>query len=328
MSSRPEIDSGIARNSGDVLFESPEQLDPTNPGVPGQRNLYEFRNGAVHYVTTFDPGSETERFNISTDGAHVALLTDSRLTAYDNTSTGDVLCDVHFNLTAGNLDTPCDEMYSYDADTGDLRCVSCNPTGAPPMGDVTASASGPFMSDDGRTFFNTLDALVPADTNGLIDVYEFADGRPQLISSGTSNQDLFGGFINVVVLGYVFPPEHVGLEAVSVDGVDVYFSTFDTLVPQDRNGEFVKMYDARTNGGLSFTPPDLPCPAADECHGANSEPPAEPGLGSGAALGIEPAPVKKAHKGRPAKRKRHRRSHHRKHRDKRHHSLMERKGRG
>jgi hypothetical protein len=320
MSRRPEVDSGIARKSGDVLFESPEQLDPTNPGVPGQRNLYEYRNGDVHYVATFDPGSGTERFDISTDGSHVAFLTDSRLTAYDNTSTGEVLCDVTFNLTAGTLNTPCDEMYSYDAETGDLRCVSCNPTGEPPMGDVTASASGPFISDDGRTFFNTPDALVPEDTNGLIDVYEFADGRPQLISSGTSNQDLFGGFINAVVLGYVFPPEHVGLEAVSADGVDVYFSTFDTLVPQDRNGEFVKMYDARTNGGIPFTPPDLPCPAADECHGANSEPPQEPGLGSAAALNTETVSRKKSSKGHRARRKQHRGRHHKKQRNKRHHS--------
>ena len=41
------------------------------------------------------------------------------------------------------------------------------------------------MADDGRTFFATKDSLVPRDNNGAItDVYEYAGGRPQLISSG------------------------------------------------------------------------------------------------------------------------------------------------
>ena len=41
---------------------------------------------------------------------------------------------------------------------------------------------------------------------------------------------------------------------VSPNGVDVYFATFDTLVPQDLNGAFLKFYDARTGGGFEFTP--------------------------------------------------------------------------
>ena len=306
---RPDIDTDIARTNGAILFESPEQLDPNNPGVPGQRNLYEFRNGHVQYVTTFDPGGDTSRFNISPDGNHVAFLTDSRLTAYDNTSSGEVKCGAVFNLTKGSLDTPCREMYSYDAQTEELRCVSCNPSGAPPAGDVTASVSGPFMSDDGRVFFNTPDALVPGDTNGLVDVYEFVNGRPQLISTGTSNQDTFGGYIDVIVLGFVFAPEHVGLESVSADGQDVYFSTFDTLAPQDRNGEFVKMYDARTNGGIPSTPPALPCPAADECHGEGSSAPAEPQIGTGAPLNAGDGSTVGG-KPKSGKQRRHKRQHH------------------
>jgi hypothetical protein len=310
VSERPDIDTSIASETGAILFESPEQLDPNNPGVPGQRNLYEVRNGHIQYITTFDPGSDTERFNISADGNHVAFLSNSRLTAYDNTSTGQVKCGSVFNLTQGTLGTPCREMYSYDAQTEELRCVSCNPSGAPPAGDVTASASGPFMSDDGRVFFNTPDALVSGDTNGLIDVYEFVNGRPQLISTGTGNQDTFGGYIDVIVLGFVFAPEHVGLESVSAGGQDVYFSTFDTLVSQDRNGDFVKMYDARTNGGIPSTPPSLPCPAADECHGEGSSAPADPQIGTGAPLDsrVGSATGRKHGSG---KQRRHKRKHHR-----------------
>ena len=65
----------------------------------------------------------------------------------------------------------------------------------------------------------------------------------------------------------LYPSTHTGLEGISADGTDIYFSTFDTLVPQDGNGSFVKFYDARTGGGFPFTPPALPCSAADECHG-------------------------------------------------------------
>ena len=36
--------------------------------------------------------------------------------------------------------------------------------------------------------------------------------------------------------------------------MDIYFSTYDTLAPrEDHNGQFLKFYDARTNGG--FAPP-------------------------------------------------------------------------
>ncbi len=103
-----------------------------------------------------------------------------------------------------------------------------------------------------------------------IDVYEYTEGRPQLISSGTASTDTWGGGL------LIYPSMTVGLEGVSADGVDVYFSTFDTLVPQDHNGEFIKFYDARTGGGFPFQAPAPPCKAADECHGVGSVGPASP----------------------------------------------------
>ena len=58
-----------------------------------------------------------------------------------------------------------------------------------------------------------------------------------------------------------------------------------TLVDEDHNGQFVKFYDARTNGGFAQPPVDAPCAAADECHGADSSPPTPPTITSGADLG-------------------------------------------
>ncbi len=177
-------DNSIASENGDIYFFSPEQLDGTR-GIPNQENLYDYRNGAVQYVATFTTGpfcyhtpvpnltdngcSDTPvvRMQVSPDDSHMAFVTASPITQYDN---------------AGHL-----EMYTYEPSTRRIVCVSCNPSGAPPTSDVEASKDGLFMTDDGRTFFSTEDALVHADTNHGEDVYEYVDGRPQLITPGTGS---------------------------------------------------------------------------------------------------------------------------------------------
>jgi hypothetical protein len=133
------------------------------------------------------------------------------------------------------------------------------------------------MANDGRTFFYTPEALVPQDTDELSDVYEYVDGRPQLITTGTGSEAT-----------QVTPNQkrQSGLIGVSADGINVYFTTYETLVPQDRNGQFLKFYDARTDGGFLYSPPPPPCDAADECHGAGSSPPAAPTISSRGDLGI------------------------------------------
>ena len=67
------------------------------------------------------------------------------------------------------------------------------------------------------------------------------NGRAQLITPGTGETRQENGI-------YVF--NQPGLVGVSADGTDVYFSTVDTLVPQDHNGLFLKFYDARAGGGF------------------------------------------------------------------------------
>lgn len=242
-------------DSGDIYFYSPESL--TGEKVNNQRNLYVYRGGQVHYVATLAPDSPVTRIQVSPDGAHAGLLTASSLTSYD---------------TAGHQ-----EMYSYEPGSGDLICVSCRPDGDPPATDVAASGNGRFMSDDGRLFFSTGDPLVPQDTDGLRDVYEYVDGGPHLISSGTSIQDTWPS--------QLFPSSVAGLEAVSRNGVDVFFSTFDTLVPQDHNGQFLKFYDARTGGGFPVGATPAPCAAADECHGVGGTAPAGSAMKTEALLG-------------------------------------------
>ena len=120
------------------------------------------------------------------------------------------------------------EMYRYDpAERNGSSASPACPTGRRRPPTSRASHDGLFMADDGRAFFSTNDALVPQDTNALIDVYEYVDGRPQLITTGTAAPTTRSGSRT---------QPSAGLVGVSGDGTDVYFSTFDTLVPQDHNG--------------------------------------------------------------------------------------------
>jgi hypothetical protein len=285
--SAPSIDDFIAKDSADVFFYSPELLDADRPGIPNQRNLYQYHDGEVELVATLEPGTQISRIQISPDGRFAGLLTAASLTGYD----------AHGKR----------EMYTWDADSETIRCASCRPDGLPPKANVVASQSGPFMSDDGRVFFATREAIVPRDVDGeIMDVYEFIDGRPQLISSGTGSRDSTEGS-ELLNLLEIPKAGKTGLEAVSADGNDVYFSTYDTLVPQDENGPFIKFYDARTGGGFESEPEFAGCEAADECHNPGSTPPAPPVIGTGLDLGstgnVQPAARKKKKKKRAHRRK-------------------------
>ena len=48
-------DTAIAAENGDIYFYSPEQLDGTR-GVPGQQNLYDYRDGSVQLRHHLHPG--------------------------------------------------------------------------------------------------------------------------------------------------------------------------------------------------------------------------------------------------------------------------------
>jgi hypothetical protein len=120
-------------------------------------------------------------------------------------------------------------------------------------------------------------------------------------------------------------PQHTGLEAVSRTGADVFFSTYETLVSEDHNGEFVKFYDARTGGGFANDPEPAPCTAADECHGEGSSAPSAAVATTGTDLG--PGGNVVSHP--TARHKKHRKRHHRRrHRGKQHHRKQSHRGKG
>ena len=123
------------------------------------------------------------------------------------------------------------------------------------------SPTASTWSKTGRVFFSSTEPLVLRDTNGKKDVYEWKAGQQQLVSTGISDFDS-------------------GLLSATADGVNVYFFTRATLAPQDTNGNLIKIYDARKNGGfLSFGPPPL-CAASDECHGPGTQAAPQPQIGT------------------------------------------------
>lgn len=110
------------------------------------------------------------------------------------------------------------------------------------------------MSAGGRLFFDTNEALVPSDTDGQVDVYEYEGGDLHLISGGTSSIES-------------------QLIEVNASGDDVFFLTNQRLVPQDTQEEGGVIYDARVDGGFSAVSLPPPCSTADACRTAVSPQP-------------------------------------------------------
>jgi hypothetical protein len=280
--------AGVASSDGTVFFLSPERLDGS--GVQDQPNLFVARPGqAPHFVTTLEPDSS----------AVTNALTQSAVHSYADfqvTPNGD---DAVFatKLSPNGYDNRGhSEVYRYDASTDSLDCASCAPTNAFATTDALLARYGLSVTDDGKVIFTSGDPLALRDSNGHRDVYQWEDGRVDLVSTGTGKYDS-------------------GLFSASDDGSDVYFFTHDTLVSTDLNAQLVKLYDARTDGGFPQLPPPVPCQASDECHGPGTQVPPPPAVGTyvgtGGNGGVKSHKKKHHHK-------RHRHRHHKRHQHRRH----------
>jgi hypothetical protein len=255
--------AAVSRDGEYVYFVSPARFHPgENPS--GGRALYLWHNGQVTFIAKENGTTATNGFantyRVSPDGRRLSFASTEQLTAYDNT--GD------------------SEVYTYDATSDRLTCVSCNPNGQSPIGDSTVPTPPesnrrswqPGVRDDGSIFFSSRDALVPEDVNGKTDVYEWKDGRIHLISTGTSGSVSF-------------------LASSSVSGNDVFFLTRQRLIPSDRDDN-VDIYDARTGGGFAQPVPPNPCEGIEGCHGAGSSAPPfeDPASGTFSSPQKQPSP--------------------------------------
>ena len=162
-------------------------------------------------------------------------------------------------------------VYRYDSSTGETACVSCIPTEARPGADAALPSRGSGITDGGAVFFNSLDPLVPRDTNQKLDAYEWSPPKAGVGGCGVAT-----GCQALISTGYSsFPSSMLG---VSRDGTDAFFFTREVLVPDDHNGQTMKIYDARVGGGFFRLPASPPCAASDECHGPSSQAPPPLGI--------------------------------------------------
>jgi hypothetical protein len=285
--------SGVAGASEDtsrIYFTSGKVLAPG--ATTGQPNLYFFEAGAgfrfIATLTSADlaadqpaPVSEApiaRASRVTPDGEQIAFMSQGSPTGYDNT-----------DAVSGEADR---EVSLYDSTAnggaGELRCVSCNPSGARPVGrlfnvpglaksSVAVAARIPtfqsqlngqrVLSDDGRRlYFNSYEGLVSHDTNVQEDVYQWeAPGSGDCDEESPSFLKSSGGCLSLISSGE--SPKGSELVDIGTNGDDVFFKTSAGLVPQDRG--LIDIYDARVNGG--FPPPEEP-PAP--CEGEACAPPA------------------------------------------------------
>jgi hypothetical protein len=244
-----------------------------------------------------------QEMRVSPSGRYVAFMSRESLTGYDNR-----------DAESGQ---PDEEVYLYDAEADKLVCASCNPTGARPIGErmpespqtgaidafgtwanrwLAATIPGwtpngsvrttgyqpRFLSDSGRLFFNSADALVPRDVNGRTDVYQYEPaglGSCQPPSYGQGASVVFSaaaeGCVGLISAG-AGKTDSVFFDA-SASGDDVFFTTGDGLMPQDRDG-VSDMYDAHVcTAAEPCAPPAAAsppaCTTADACRTAPSPQP-------------------------------------------------------
>ncbi len=217
----------------------------------GQSNLYLRRGGKTTFIATGAcQGTNCRR--VSGSGAFYAFESKKRLTGYDNTDA----------ITA-SLDP---EIYLYDAATNSLACASCDPSGEAPSGGgafMEPALRGPetphYLAEDGRIFFETSEALLPADSNGQADVYEYE-------ANGTGGCAQSEGCLHLISTGTGSTPT-LFIDA-SASGNDVFILDTQALIPLAGTQEARAIYDARVDGGFTESVSPPACTNADSCRTA------------------------------------------------------------
>jgi hypothetical protein len=235
---------------------------------------------------------------VSPGGGWLAFMSDRSLTGYDNrdarSSQPDEEVFVYHAQASG----------SGQLEPGRLVCASCNPSGARPVGveyrklngglvggfgvwsvETWIAANVPgwtpykqkgalyqsrYLSDEGRLFFNSSDALVPQDINNNEDVYEYEPvGVGGCSPTSPTFSERSGGCVALVSSGRAAGES--GFLDASENGNDVFFLTGERLVLQDVDTA-LDVYDAHVCSAAvpclssSTSPPS--CATADACRAA------------------------------------------------------------
>jgi hypothetical protein len=299
--------AGQSENLSTIYFVDSAVLDgqPNEQGeapVQGGPNLYLYKGGRPVFIATLAGADNSVNLEVgdwqsapqrrtaesSPNGRWLAFLSRNPLTKVDS--------DGQF------------EAFLYDSNSGRLICASCNPTGAEPFGSTTLPIQMPaggmanvgqqqYLTDAGRLYFDSRDALTPFDTNhGVEDVYQY---EPSEVGSCTRE----GGCVALMSAGTSAVDSN--FLAIDATGSNVFFTTRDQLSPRDRD-ESIDLYDARENGGINAESETI----QSECQGEACQPaPVGPDDRTPASANFEgPGNVAQKHH----KKKHHRKKHHRK----------------
>jgi hypothetical protein len=318
---------------------------------PGQPNLYRYREGTTAFIATLSGADGPDwaavprltglTSRVTPDGRFFAFMSQRPLTGYDNR-----------DAVSGQPDQEVFLYHAPAAGEAKLVCASCNPTGARPRGreygdesqhllyggsgvwDSTTwlAANVPgwnptslgyahyqprYLSDSGRLFFNSSDALLPADSNATVDVYQYefpaAPGQPASDTCTTTSSaysPASGGCLDLISSG-TSKEESAFLDA-SETGDDVFFFTSAQLSRRDFDTA-LDVYDARSGGGE----PEPVKPV--ECAGDGCQQPATPPIdttpgsltfsGAGNLLQCPKGKVKKSGKCVKKHAKKHKKAH-------------------
>jgi hypothetical protein len=261
----------VAPDGSRVYFESPSVLNSDGTvaaGSAGPPRLYVWDGSSVAFITTV---SEADLGRASGFGylglaqwvgseapaRNGGFLLETSRTNWNGTSFAfESDADIGGDNPGGML-----EIYRYQTETGSIECVSCVEGLA--VGDAAfadysfpgfdTSTVIPNLSEDGSTvFFQTAAPLLPRDSNGEMDVYEWHEGDLALISTGQDSGPSL-------------------LMGATPSGNDVFIRTAGRLVPQGQEPGMPAIYDARVGGG--FNPPgESPFCSLESCQ---IDPPAE-----------------------------------------------------
>jgi hypothetical protein len=257
------------------------------------------------------PGAESEESvrpelvssRVSPNGRYLAFMSERSLTGYDSLDavsgqpdeevylydavTGRLAC-ASCDPTGARPVGVFDDRESADplladlyaswsgyADTGNHWLAGSVPGWVHVNADLSSYQSR-YLSDSGRLFFDSPDALVPQDTNGLEDAYEYEPaGVGSCTSASTAFSERSQGCVSLISSG------HSGSESIFVDssenGNDVFFATNERLTNEDYDAAY-DIYDAHVcsnevpcHGEAVVSPP--PCVSGDACKAAPSPQP-------------------------------------------------------
>lgn len=219
-----------SETGGRVYFRASGEMIP-GESTPDQK-LFVADAGGLHLVAVASFPSEAE-IQLSADGKRALFVTQSKVLGTDTDSVGDA--------------------YLYDDEGETVTKVSTGPSGGNGAAAAGIAAPSPLNRREfefgnlrpyyaidaagDRVFFTTEESLVPEDTNGQFDVYEWWNGEIGLITPG-------------------YQPQKSDFAGVSRDGRTVGFATNATLLPEDEDGDGRDLYVARLGGG--FPKPETP----------------------------------------------------------------------